>query len=213
MIVAENPRFVFVHVHKTGGTSIKRVLRRYAMKPGHELANQFLKRIGIRQFSPVYYPNHFTANQLIERIGSVRFGSYYSFGFVRNPWDWQVSTYRYILRNRKHPHHKIVVALKEFGEYLRWRCDERFQLQRDFLYQDDKQVVDFIGRFENLTEDFQSVCRQLKLRHRLPVLNRTGGKRYESYYTEYLKELVQTTYRPDIEEFGYQFEKAASKAA
>ena len=206
MIVAEKPRFIFVHVFKTGGTSVKRVLRRYAMKPGQEFANFFLKRIGIPQFGPTYYPDHLTAGELVEQVGKERFDSYYSFGFVRNPWDWEVSTYKYILKNQKHFNHEAVKSLKGFGEYLRWRCDGRFQLQQDFLYLNGKQLVDFVGRFETLNEDFQSVCRQLQIRHQLPVLNRTGGAAYQSYFTDELVELVRCTYQSDIDEFGYQFD-------
>ncbi len=213
MIVAENPRFVFVHVFKTGGTSIKRVLRRYAMKPGQEFANFFLKRVGIRQFGPVYYPDHLTANELVDQIGKPGFDSYYSFGFVRNPWDWEVSTYKYILKSTKHLNHETVRSLNGFGEYLRWRCDGRFQLQQDFLYHEGKQLVDFVGRFENLNEDFQAICGKLSVRHQLPALNRTGGAPYQSFYTDELVELVRYTYQSDIDEFGYRFDQTDDSEA
>jgi hypothetical protein len=183
------------------------------MKPGQEFANFFLKRMGIPQISPVYYPDHLMASELIERIGMQKFASYFSFGFVRNPWDREVSTYRYILKNRKHVDHLKVTRFKDFDTYLRWRCDGRFQLQQDFLYHNGKQVVDFIGRFENLVNDFQVVCKRLGLRRRLPALNKTTGARYERYYNNELVELVQSTYRRDIDEFGFQFGQSASQAA
>lgn len=212
MIVAENPKFIFVHVYKTGGTSIKRSLRRYAMQPGQEFANFFFKRLGIRQFGPTYYPDHFSASDLIEQIGQQKFKSYFSFGFVRNPWSWEVSTYKYILKNRKHPDHQRVSSFHDFREYLHWRCDGRFQLQQDFLYHDGKQVVDFVGRFEHLERDFQEICLRLNLSHRLPALNQSGGRGFRRYYTSDLIEMVRSTYRPDIEEFGYRFDPSSQAA-
>lgn len=212
MIVAEKPRFVFVHVYKTGGTSVKRALRRYAMKPGQEFANFFFKRLGIPQFGPVHYPDHMTAGELINQIGQDSFDDYFSFGFVRNPWDWQVSMYKYIIRNRMHPDHETVKSFRGFTDYLRWRCDGRFRWQRDFVFVEQRQVVDFVGRFENLTNDFEYVCDQLQIQRRLPTLNRTRSTDFRKFYTDPLIELVNQTYRPDIDQFGYQFESVNSPA-
>ncbi len=213
MIVAENPRFVFVHVFKTGGTSIKRALRRHAMSPWQEYANVLLKRVGIPQFGPSPYPDHLTASKLIKRIGREQFDSYFSFSFVRNPWDREVSHYKYICRSRAHADHETVRSLSGFGEYLRWRCDNRFRQQVDYLNHEGERVVNFVGRFEKLNADFRHVCQRLGLNHKLPVLNRTNHSHYSNYYTEDLAELIRQTYCGDISEFGYEFQRTTSSAA
>ena len=213
MIVCEKPAFVFVHVFKTAGTSIKRALRRYAMPSWHEYANSVFKRVGIPQFGPPAYPDHLLASQLVEQIGLDKFKSYFSFAFVRNPWDWELSHYKYILRSKSHHYHQEVSGLKDFSEYVRWRCDGRFKLQGDFVVMNDEIVVDYVGRFENLENDFQLVCNRLDINSTLARLNTTRRTSYREHYNDTTAELIRRTYLCDILRFGYKFEDPQTSAA
>lgn len=206
MIVSESHHFVFVHIFKTGGTSVKRALRRFAMRPWQEPANAILKRIGIPQFGPRGYRDHMTASQLIDDRSLDWFQSQFSFAFVRNPWDWELSHYKYILRNNQHFNHKEVSGLNDFSEYVRWRCDRRTQLQSDFVMHQGKLVVDFVGRFENLDADFRHVCDRIDVRCRLKKLNSTRKSVYQQHYDDRTRELIGQTCKRDIEIFGYQFD-------
>ena len=172
MIVSSQRQFVFVHIFKTAGTSIKRAIRRYAMPAWHEGANFVFKRIGIPQFGPPSRGDHFNASDLIGEIGRKEFNRFFSFAFVRNPWDWELSHYRYICKHPSHRDHEEVAKLGHFSEYARWRCDGRFHSQESFLLHNGQMVLDFVGRFENLESDFGHVCRQLHIPFRLPRLNR-----------------------------------------
>ena len=205
MIVSTTRQFVFVHIFKTAGTSIKRAIRRYAMPAWHEGANFVFKRIGVSQFGPPSRGDHFRATDLITEIGRKQFDRMFSFAFVRNPWDWELSHYRYICKHDSHPNHKEVSALWNFSEYLRWRCDGRFQTQESFLVHQGQTVVDFIGRFENLASDFGYVCQQLHIPFRLPKLNRTQREDYSSAYDDQTREMIASTYAADIKQFGYSF--------
>lgn len=228
MIVSTTRQFVFIHIFKTAGTSVKRAIRRYAMPGWQEHANSVLKRIGIPQFGPPSLGDHKTASQLISEIEMREFRRLFSFAFVRNPWDWELSHYRYILRQRGHDSFEEVSALGEFSEYVRWRCDGRFKSQESFLLHEGKPVVDFVGRFENLESDFQFVCRKLGIESRLPLLNHSAQKSwrgllgindaankaseaeeqaptYRAKYNEITQQLIQETYASDIERFGYAF--------
>lgn len=213
MIVCEDPAFIFVHVFKTAGTSIKRALRQYAMPAWQEYANSVLKRIGISQFGPPDFPDHLLARELVEQIGIEKFKRYYSFAFVRNPWDWELSHYKFIMRLKRHPQHEHVVGLKSFSEYVRWRCDGHFQLQEEFLTLNDQVIVDFVGRFEDLDRDFQVVCDQIGVTPKLTKRNSTRKTKYQEHYDDRSAELIRQTYRRDIIRFGYQFESSKSDAA
>ena len=205
MIVSSQRQFVFVHIFKTAGTSIKRAIRRYAMPGWHEGANFVFKRIGIAQFGPPSRGDHFNASDLISDIGRKEFNRLFSFAFVRNPWDWELSHYRYICKHQSHGDHAEVTQLKRFSEYLRWRCDGRFQSQESFLLHQGKPVVDFVGRFENLHSDFGYVCRRLNIPFRLPRLNRTRREDYRMHYNDRTQNLIAETYAADILRFGYAF--------
>jgi len=206
MIVSNSRKFVFVHIFKTAGTSIKRAIRRYAMPTWHEGANFVFKRIGVPQFGPPSRGDHFRATDLIGEIGHEQFDRMFSFAFVRNPWDWELSHYRYICKHDSHPNHTEVSNLGGFSEYVRWRCDDRFQTQESFLIHNDQTAVDFVGRFENLASDFEYVCRRLHIPFRLPRLNQTKREEYQTAYDDRTRSLVESTYASDIERFGYAFD-------
>ena len=213
MIVSNRQNFVFVHIFKTAGTSVKRALRRHAMPMWQEPANHLFKRIGVPQFGPKHYPDHMTASDLIKQTSLEHFNSKFSFAFVRNPWDWELSHYKYILLHPRHEFHDEVRRLGKFSEYVRWRCDRRFRLQRSFLVHDGQRVVDFVGRFENIDADFQKVAQRLNISLKLKRLNQTRRTIYQRHYDAKATELIAVAYQADIAEFGYQFEPQRESAA
>ena len=206
MIVSNRRNFIFVHVFKTAGTSIRRALRPHAMPQWKEPVNQVLKRVGIKQFGPKFYPDHMTASDLIQQTSLEEFKSKFSFAFVRNPWDWELSHYKYILRKPRHDSYEEVKRLGAFSEYVRWRCDQRFRLQRSFLIHDGQRVVDFVGRFETLDADFARIAERLDIVPKLKRLNSTARTNYQDHYDATTTDLIAATFKADIEDFGYEFE-------
>ncbi len=80
--------------------------------------------------------------------------------------------------------------------------------QHQFILDDNGHLlVDFVGRFENLQDDFVYVCQRIGLPHlSLPHVNASHRRPdYRSYYNEYTKHLVEEYFRRDIELFGYSF--------
>jgi Sulfotransferase family len=168
---------------------------------------------------PVRDP-HATASEIISTIGRERFDSCYSFGIVRNPWDWQVSLYRFALETVMSlprtaayvrglaPERRTYSGLKSFDDYIRWRCAEDVHLQKEFLFSDDgEQLVTFIGKYERLDEDFREICSAIGIDASLPRLNESAAHtRYQEYYTPETIELVREAFADDIEVFGYEFD-------
>ena len=195
-------RFIFIHVFKTGGTSI-----RMALIPHIDpFVNRTLGRLGLRRMSSQPYPPHTTASEIVALIGKEEFESYYSFGFVRNPWDWNASLYSYIVRSPEHEDYEQVRACGSFEEFLAWRCTGRVTLQKDFLYsKENEQMVDFIGRYERLEADFQQVCTAIGIRARLPHVNASKSRPYQDYYNRRTIEIVRQVFAEDIRLFNYEF--------
>ena len=68
-------------------------------------------------------------------------------------------------------------------------------------------LVDHVGRYESIAEDFANICERVGIDVELPVRNRSKRKAdYRSYYNEETVELVKQLCAKDIEMFDYSFD-------
>lgn len=177
-------QFIFVHIYKTGGTSVEHALRQYAHLPNVK---------------------HQVAHKIRRNLGEEKFDKYFKFSIVRNPWDRMVSTYFYRLK-RRYTSSDVTFEefVRDFDQHER-AVHFRFS-QTKWLYDaDGKLLMDRVLRFENLPKGFKGVCRKLKVGAALPHINKSNHKSYKSYYTPELRKLVAKRYQDDIENFGYSF--------
>jgi hypothetical protein len=70
-------------------------------------------------------------------------------------------------------------------------------------------MLDFVGRYESLEADFDTILEALGLRGKvvLPRENVSKGRKgvYRDYYTPASRDLVAAWYAPEIAHFGYEF--------
>ena len=174
--------------------------------------------------------------------------NYFKFVFVRNPWNRLVSAYlnkfmqtspmpftREVVQSvyeqqNLTPDYERSITFKQFIHYLVITEDkllnEHWKPQYLFL---GNNKFDFIGKFENLTQDFQYIKQKLNLELDLEWANKTKKTEnvdilenyadyypdslrqlkqmpnYKSFYTPDLVELVRERYRNDVEMFDYEF--------
>jgi len=132
------------------------------------------------------------------------FNDYFKFGFVRNPWDWQVSLYTFTLKLKSHHQHKLIKSMKNFDEYIDWRVHKDLHLQKDFFYDKDQLLVDYVGKFETLEDEFVKICNILSIDAKLPHLNASrNAKSYLDYYSNDSINMVSQAFEEDIKLFGY----------
>jgi hypothetical protein len=112
--------------------------------------------------------------------------SYY-FTPTQSPEAWDRKKFR-----------NIISEAVSVADYLRLDPDEEDPLAN----------VDYIMRFENLADDFRTVCGTLGISPAtLPRYNRSSREHYSKYYDEELRHLVRTRFAAEIERFGYTFAK------
>ncbi len=180
-------RIVFIHINKTAGTSVERALHLRSERK--------------------------TALQKREEMGRERFERAFKFAFVRNPWDKVLSHYHYRLRTNRTGLADTGLdfrawVLKAYGERdPRWHDDPRmFMAQR--LWLDDEAgrcLVDFVGRFERLEQDFSEACRRMGVQARLPHVKVTRHAPYRDAYDAETRALIARIFAADLEAFDFEF--------
>ena len=80
--------------------------------------------------------------------------------------------------------------------------------ESSFILDDNGDVlVDFVGRYEQVEQDFQYVCENLCLDARLEKVNVSRGRPidYREVHTETTKRITEKMFAADLKLFGYQF--------
>lgn len=193
MIVSRERHFAFVHIPKTGGTSIRESLA--------QAIPDAVVRTGKWQ--------HPLARLMKSELGERAWRESYTFAFVRNPWARFVSWYNAMRERPPLPNHERARdEIADFPEFLRRATDYGIPIwrgQRDWLTENDEVIVNFVGRYETLQRDFAIVCRHLGVSVPLAHANATTKVDYRDYYSRASRRLVAERCRRDIETFGYSF--------
>jgi hypothetical protein len=217
MLLSVKYNFLFVHIAKTGGTSVRAALAplrwRDPLYIPQFIASRLSHATGHRIGSKL--PRHAKIIAAKEMLPHELFDQLFKFTFVRNPWDLQVSSWHHLRRERP----KLVEHIDDFKEFIRWKLDpERpyqfhidtsIELQTDYLKDlDGKIIVDFIGRYENLFTDYEEICRQIGIKapplpHKRQAKDR---KDFRTYYDDETARLIAEYFKQDIEALGYSFD-------
>ena len=65
--------------------------------------------------------------------------------------------------------------------------------------------MDYIGRYENLAESFETISSRLGVQTELPVLREGSGADYRGAYTSQMIDVVSKVYKRDIKMLRYSF--------
>jgi len=212
MILSYSSGFLFVHIEKAAGSSIQQALLPVAnVAPNSRLRRRLallgpLNRIG-GLYRALQFGEHSTADEVKRCLPTGAYNALFKFAFVRNPWDRLVSRYAHLLRSKDRRRHEFISGLEKFEDFLQWEI--RRDSANQYPYVTDaqgNQIVDFIGHYETLAEDFAKVCARLKFQVELPHANVSDHRDYRTYYTPETREFVAKQFRRDIEMFGYDFD-------
>tara|TARA_B100000963_G_C22562870_1_gene642279 strand:- start:204 stop:860 length:657 start_codon:yes stop_codon:yes gene_type:complete len=178
MIISDKKKFVFIHIPKTGGTSIE---------------NSLLKYANLRQKIVSYYPtkyliylinrsninlldngnkwiNGFHRHETIKYLNkSKKYNSYFKFTVVRNPYSWFASLYNYIQISKRHKLYEIVKNYN-LDEFLDLQIKKKIFRQTDYIFNKDaKYQVDRIIKLEKINQEIEILkkkfCIDLELLH------------------------------------------------
>lgn len=203
MIVNHSRRVIFVANPKTGSSSIEAALAGLNDEP----------ELDARARNGFYTTHHMTAFELRETLGRSTWDSYAKFAIVRNPWDWFVSQHFYNLQKLARPHDVAapltcddILRTEQFLRVYRGCEWTKTACQNAFVCDESGHVlVDHLGRYENMSEEFSALSAAFGATPTLPRINTSIHRYYKNYYSVDTRDLIQQLYCRDINLFGYEF--------
>lgn len=228
MIINHTGSFVFVHVPKAAGTSISRLFTKFSTYRDLEVGGTPLGE-AVQPFFKRRYglAKHSTAQEIESVMGEQRFGKYFTFAFVRNPYTRAFSIFNYLHRQQDRKALKTLAAvssLTEFGAFLRseyFAGDGMDRILRPQTFWTDLPngaVLDFIGSVEAIDADVAYILRNTvkagkKAAHadeQSEVQARNRSTENPNELWDLLRQdpeaerLIFERYQSDFERFGYE---------
>ena len=223
MIISHKLKYVFIHIPKTGGTSIRTLITHHPKMFKPDVAGHWH---GITEEHYAKFPNvsrelwtHSTAEEIKNWMTNNNYDwdDYFKFCFIRNPWDRMVSSYEYYMQTITKQEQPDKRNLKIVSKYKTLPA-ERFILdkckidpiKKMALSKDGNLLVDFIGKVEKMQSDIQYIVQKINpdLKNtdwKLTKENTTVRGEYRNYYTENMINQVRKHNQKTIELGGYEF--------
>jgi len=202
MIISNTHNFIFIKPNKIAGTTIVNALVNAKCLTWEDVTNTPNGN------------NHQTYKEVESKLGSLK--NYFVFSFVRNPYERILSFYLYLKEKEIPKKLNENRPLCENDEIARSSGSFKNAIKNGFMIpsfmsyfinKEGEINLDFIGKFENLQQDFNTVCDKIGIpRQQLPRKNKTNHKHYTEYYDDEAREIVAEQYEVDIYHFGYKFE-------
>jgi len=198
LTVSKEKKVLYLHVAKTGGSSIVRLLKNNGLDDG-VLSN---KRAPLDE--KIKYFKEVAEN----------WDDYYKFTFVRNKYDLLISLYNYDRQLNGRWSLDTNVSFEDFitthvggKETLTQRIQYNQLIDQYYLtHLEDRPLFDFVGQYATYTEDLNKVCAHLEIVNteiRVNEGNYNRDKKSE-YYTDELKRDLRTKFPKEFAYFGWQ---------
>lgn len=215
MIISHGRKYIFVHIPKTGGTSLSLALEAKAKKDDILIGDTPKAKNRKRRLKDIKTSGrlwkHSRLTDIYGLVTQEQIDAYFVFTIVRNPWDRMVSYYHW-LSEQVFDHPAVNVA-KE-NDFQTFLSDTMIQhsLRNDVsrYYVSDqagKICCNLYLRIENLADDVRKLERNVGLNlESIPHLNQSlRDKSYSDYYDMQSRRSIETIFAEDIEKFKYVF--------
>ena len=214
---------LYLHIPKTGGTSIKKALEGFDQV--------ITENSDIIKNSEVFHKYHIPVMNFklpnsvrFRRILNKKWDKLWKVAFVRNPWDRYVSNWKWLTRKEKLYPAKGWAARGwlgndgeiSFEDFVKQMSQCYIELKRLHGYQHDKWhirnqiehivdgngniMVDHVARFENIKEEFDLICSKASIKTTLPHLNHSGHFSGEEKTREPMREHYSIHYTQELVE-------------
>ncbi|APE42729.1 Type II secretory pathway, pullulanase PulA [Sulfitobacter alexandrii] len=215
MIISRGRSYIFVHVPKTGGTSLALALEDRAMKDDMMLGDtpKAARRRRRLKAAPAAGRlwKHSTLSDIDGLLTPAEIAGMFTFTMVRNPWDRVLSYYRWLRGQRfDHPAVKLAQATDFAGFLTDAGTQDSLRHWPAARYMRDATGTERCSayiRLERFDTDAMPLWDHLGFRLELPHVNASAaGDSDRDAYTPALRRIVARCCAEDIARFGYSFD-------
>lgn len=219
--------FIWLHLTKCGGNSMKSALRPHYIQSErldplpfialpkeqwNDALNNFRIHLGPYDFKRMLFAKKYLYDP-------AEFEERFKFVVVRNPYDRIVSSWKYLMVGARARTPRGFLMKLSFERFLAeiprlWETKGLRDLAThtapvwgDISDEEGRSLVDFIGKLENIEEDFSVICDELGLDGKsFPHRNVNRDEpAYRKQYSTRTRRMVEDLYGDDIQNLGYSF--------
>lgn len=191
-------KFLFVHIPKTGGSSIKAIINESVsmdnwQRDGEYITTTLNTHIG------------FTRSDCSE------FEGFFKFAMVRHPYDWIMSTYNF--GKNKDKFYKEVCSHNNFAQpdidmpFDDWLNTVSSYNQSDWFCDGSEILIDKVYKLENFTSSVDDICSRIGIQKPKETFHFKDSKKFNmdevKSLTEDQKKKIQRICSRDFELLGY----------
>ena len=219
-MISHKYKCIFIHIPKAAGTSIEKKLGHFK-----ELKRNVQDHSTVREIEPLRISHawhlyrsdnlYLMAKKLKKKrerrnhVTIEQYNDYFKFTFIRNPWSRTYSWYKNVMRDDFHKLAHGITKDLAFKEFLIKYIDKSWALQSQLFWLQDMEgniPMNFIGRFENLEEDFKKVANILDINDAtLPKFLTGSTTNYTEAYDAEMIDIVANKYKQEIDLFRFKF--------
>lgn len=190
-MISLHKKFVFVHVNKTGGTSIVEALSQFEDRTEEDVLHDH---------------SAFAAYKRV--LGLDLWNEFYTFGFIRNPYDRMVSAYEYRRQILEVQKETVDAKNKDFADWVfdfvapkvKSNPFSEWTNQMRLLGDGEQPKVKDVFLFEEMESAWEKIQSEIGISEELPHTNKTVKKSLDEYYqgNDEVRNLVRELHSKDF---------------
>ncbi|MFC4701976.1 sulfotransferase family 2 domain-containing protein [Glaciecola siphonariae] len=220
--------FIFVHIPKCAGSSIEKAFGHFDKSNSRGRQDHRSIRMIEKPFSPIkaikntenikdtirrfreHFRSHSNPNNKLQ-VSADQFRDYFKFTIVRNPWDRAYSWYKNAMRDPIHQKNYQIPPDISFDDFIRKFAGSGYLRPQTYWLENynNKVELDFIGKFERLSQDYAHICKTLGVDTPALPHEVSSGSATKSDYkvSQATIDFVSNFYAKEIALLDYDFAK------